>query len=187
MPHPIYTDLPPSPFTMGEAMVYYAPIVVPERGSGRRAAERAAVAGLIAEAFGPEMELAHDPYGAPYIVDHPDTYISVSHCRGLAVLAVSRRGRIGIDAELEDERLERIGGRFLSPDEQVRWGGSIPSFTFAWTAKEAVFKALGIPGLVITEISAGESEATARGISAGLLHRSFGPLHITLSFTQIPQ
>lgn len=187
MPHPIYTDLPPSPFTMGEAMVYHAPIVVTERGSGRRAAERATVAKLVAEAFGPEVELAHDPDGSPYIVDHPDTYISVSHCRGLAVLAVSRCGRIGIDVEREDERLERIAGRFLSPDEQMRWGGSIPSLAFAWTAKEAAFKALGIPGLVITEISIGDSEAVARGISAGLLHRCFGPLHITLSFTQIPQ
>ena len=187
MLHRIYTDLPLSPFTMGEAMVYHATIEATERGGGRRAAERAAVVRLVAEAFGPDKKLGHDSYGAPYIVGRRDVYISVSHCRGLAVLAVSRRGRIGIDVEEENMRLERIAGRFLSPEEQSRWGGSIPSLAYAWTAKEAAFKALGISDMVITEIAVGESEATARGFSAGLLHRSFGPLHITLSFTQIPQ
>ncbi|MDE5799694.1 MAG: 4'-phosphopantetheinyl transferase superfamily protein [Paramuribaculum sp.] len=187
MPHRIYTDLPPSPFTMGEAMVYHAPIKETERGSGRRDAERAAVARLVAEAFGEDAELGHDIHGAPYIAGRRDVYISVSHCRGLAVLAVSRRGRIGIDVEEENMRLERIAGRFLSPEEQLRWGGSIPSLAYAWTAKEAAFKALGIPDLVITEIAVGDSEVTARGFSAGLIHRSFGPLHITLSSTHIPQ
>lgn len=170
---------------MGDATVYHTAVDVTARGPERRQAERNAVMRLVAEAFGRDAAIGHDAAGAPFIIGKPDVYISVSHCPGVAVLAVSRRVPIGIDAEWEDNRLQRIAARFLSADEHQRFGGSLSALAWAWTAKEAAFKALGIPDLVITQIAVGESAATARGQVAGLIHRAFGKLHITLSFAEI--
>lgn len=128
--------------------LYHA--VLPEyTPQGRAAAEREAVLLLVREAFGDEAEYIHDASGAPAVLlcGNKTNEISVSHCKGLAVLAVAPLGvRVGVDAETPREQLYRVKNRFLSHVEQ-EWFTTLEELTRAWTIKEAVFKASGESGV----------------------------------------
>ncbi|MSQ66894.1 MAG: 4'-phosphopantetheinyl transferase superfamily protein [Gammaproteobacteria bacterium] len=75
---------------------------------------------------------------------------NASHCASLAVIAVARSGRIGIDVEALRTVVdaERIATRFFSPQESAARAALDPAeqgtgFLNCWTRKEAVVKALG--------------------------------------------
>jgi 4'-phosphopantetheinyl transferase EntD len=61
--------------------------------------------------------------------------------------ACSRKFRIGIDIEKPGRNIEKIAPRFLSAKEWGKWQSSSNLLTLAWSAKESVYKAVGIPGL----------------------------------------
>ena len=80
--------------------------------------------------------------------------MSVSHCRGLAVLAIDcRGGAIGVDAEScgRGVQLSRVKARFLS-DGQSAWGTSEALLLRGWTIKEAVYKFAGVVGLPLCDV-----------------------------------
>lgn len=106
----------------------------------RRDVEQHAVQRLVAAAFGPAAHLAHCPDGAPFITDMPDTYISVSHSRKMAALAVAAQP-VGVDIEEPRPALLRVAARFLSPAQQRYYSG-MDDLLKAWTLKEAAYKAL---------------------------------------------
>lgn len=109
---------------------------------------RNAVANLIASRLGPQVRLLHDPEGAPLLAGS-NLNISVSHSRNFAAIMLHPSLRCGIDIEEpRPAQLERVRTKFLSPAEQV----STLNLLRAWTAKEAVFKAAGIPGLGLSMI-----------------------------------
>ncbi|MER6632157.1 4'-phosphopantetheinyl transferase superfamily protein [Streptomyces sp. NPDC000987] len=89
-------------------------------------------------------------FGKPYVGGDPGLRVSLSHTDGLALVAVSRDGPVGVDVERVAPLRDPAGLRrqILSPWEDPRCPGSAedPShgalFTH-WTCKEAVLKALG--------------------------------------------
>ncbi|WP_324784726.1 4'-phosphopantetheinyl transferase family protein [Streptomyces sp. H51] len=89
-------------------------------------------------------------FGKPYVGGDPGLRVSLSHTDGLALVAVSRDGPVGVDVERVTPLRDPAGLRrqILSPWEDPRCPGSAedPShgalFTH-WTCKEAVLKALG--------------------------------------------
>ena len=110
---------------------------------------RQAVPQLIKRAAGPDARLLHDAHGAPLLAGS-DLNISISHSRRFAAVAVSARGRIGIDIEEPRlEQLRRVINKFLAPEEIPLWGDRLLA---AWTCKEAVFKAAGVPGIGLGSI-----------------------------------
>lgn len=109
--------------------------------SGREA-ERAAIASLISENFGPDAKLDHRPDGSPTI-NIPGIEISISHCRTCAVIAVADRP-VGVDVETDRAQLARVAPRVLSPDELRCYADCLVK---AWTLKEALYKAALTPGL----------------------------------------
>lgn len=117
----------------------------------KRDAEIRAVASLIRRAFGEKETLSHLPSGAPYI-EGSGKQISITHGAGYALLAINDSRPIGIDIESPRPTLKRISGRFLGTSEHQIYNASPDTLLDAWTAKEAIFKALGIPGLTITDI-----------------------------------
>ncbi|MCM1347977.1 MAG: 4'-phosphopantetheinyl transferase superfamily protein [Firmicutes bacterium] len=137
----------------GECKVslFYAPV---SHGNGRtrREGELRTERALLDEAFGAGVELGHDAYGAPFVKGFAGS-VSLSHCEGLCVLAVCRSNDVGVDVERWREQLRRIAPRFLLPTEMVRCGSEPDNLLKCWTAKEAVFKAAGVPGLAIGEIA----------------------------------
>lgn len=139
------------------------------RGPARRVAEGAAIKRLLREAFpeGKRPRIGHYSSGAPFLSD-PDTdgntpptplggpwpSISISHCAAMVALATGPAGHnIGIDCETGNRRrqLSQIASRFLSPTQMEAWS-QWPMSLWAWTIKEALYKAAGIPGLNLADI-----------------------------------
>lgn len=120
----------------------------------RRDAERDVVGRLIREAFGTGAELGHDPDGRPLIMTPcasspldmtPSApHISLSHSRTEAVLAICDLMPVGVDIESWRPALRSTASRWLSPEEAA-YIRSDAELLRAWTAKEAMFKALPSP------------------------------------------
>lgn len=102
----------------------------------------------------PPEAIAFDlgPHGKPGLAVPSGTGIAfnLSHSGGLAVVAVARGRRVGVDVEAVRPMAERdaIVARFLSPRERADFAGlSDPlrqdAFFRAWTCKEAYIKAIG--------------------------------------------
>lgn len=141
-------------FPLGIDTTVYATEFTSALPSQRRASETTAVALLIDAAFGSKATITHRPDGAP-MVDGIDSnvHISVSHSASIAILAVNATRKIGIDIELpRPTQLRRIASKFLTLDETIHYGSSPQTLLLAWTAKEALFKAIGNPSLTVSQI-----------------------------------
>lgn len=125
--------------------VYVTHFLPEESESGQIAGQKRAVGRLVAEVFGPDAVLSHRSDGSP-VVEGLNREISVSHCAGLAALAVGGRERIGVDIELPRATLRRVVRKFLSDDEMSEWT-SDGDLLRAWTIKEALYKAAGVAGV----------------------------------------
>lgn len=79
-----------------------------------------------------------------------DLAFNLAHTRGLAVVAVTSSGEIGVDVERRDRpiRARILASRFFAPEEAAVLG-KLPAarlqerFILYWTLKEAAIKALG--------------------------------------------
>lgn len=115
-----------------------------------RAEEHAFAYGLLeyalAERFGiRDGVIAKGERGKPFLENYPEIKFNVSHCRGLAVCAVSR-GEIGVDAELIRGFREGAMRRIFSHGERrfVELSRD-PNRDFfrLWTLKESLCKNTG--------------------------------------------
>ena len=105
-------------------------------------------------------DLGHFRNGAPFLYGE-QSRISVTHCRGLFVVATlpptpevdlaefSERAAMGIDAERADRsQVLKIRGRFLSDEELALVpADDVTANGIAWTVKEAAYKAAMTEGL----------------------------------------
>lgn len=118
-----------------------------ESGEWRTLAEqRAAAYRLLGELTGGEVVVEHDDKGAPYLPDHPELSVSISHCRTAVAVAVSPEGRVGIDVECRRKIGEGLLERVCTADEQAAVRAAAdPTMEFLqlWTRKEAVLKLRG--------------------------------------------
>lgn len=140
-------------------------IAVPASSRGaRREREREAVDALVAGAFGEGTVMSHTAEGAPYVSSFPGMHVSVSHSRKECVLAVST-AEVGVDLEEPRAQLERVAGKFLTPEEKRRGEMPVAELVRYWSAKEAVFKCAGMADLVLPEIEIDMAmrKASARG------------------------
>lgn len=114
----------------------------------RRQAERAAVSELLREAFGCEVTLLHDPCGRPSVEGFPH-FISISHSRSEAVLAVSEDAPVGVDIETWRDALVTTAHKWLTPSQLAHLHTPL-DYLKAWTAKEAIYKLMPVqpPGLI---------------------------------------
>lgn len=90
------------------------------------------------------------PHGRPEPEDAPGLSVNLSHARGLAVVAVSRSGRVGVDAEAIDPAYTRpeTAALFCGAAELAHWHLLEPearaaAFYALWTLKESLLKACG--------------------------------------------
>lgn len=99
------------------------------------------------------LQFCYGPAGKPALApcsQAQDVHFNLSHSHGLALLAVTRVGEIGIDVERieADVARERVAERFFSPQE-VAALRALPAhlqpeaFFNCWTRKEAYVKARG--------------------------------------------
>ena len=97
-----------------------------------------------------DAALTHDPQGNPRLPGS-DIHISISHTRGMVVVALNDDHPIGIDIEHEGRSAMRVRLRFLHGDE-LEQITSPAEVLLAWTAKEAIYKLFG-GGVLADEVT----------------------------------
>lgn len=92
---------------------------------------------IVRRELGQGVNIFYDEYGAPK-VDIPDTYISVSHSKG--VVAVLFAGRpCAVDVEQANRDFRKVANRYLTQAEQAL-AEQYDIFAEMWCAKEALYK-----------------------------------------------
>lgn len=110
---------------------------------------------LVCAMAGSEQPLAHHADGSPYIPDHPEVCVTISHC-GRAVAAAAATQPVGIDIERIRPRPERVLCRRFSEGEReyvlsrADENEGNAAFFCIWTAKEAAIKASA--GLTLSNV-----------------------------------
>ena len=114
---------------------------------GQRERERALAYDILCRLLDGEFpRLEHDEKGAPYLPEHPEISVSISHCRKAVAVVVSSEGRVGIDVECRRKIGDGLLERVCTPDEQAAVCAaedSTMAFLQLWTRKEAVLKMRG--------------------------------------------
>ncbi len=100
-----------------------------------------------------DVPITYEPSGKPILKANgaASLHFNVSHSETLAVFAVTRRGRIGVDIECHKSipNAELLVERFFSQHDcdrfkQLPEHERLNAFFRAWTRKEAVLKAIGL-------------------------------------------
>ena len=79
--------------------------------------------------------------------------ISISHSDEIVTVLISKENGIGVDVEKIKNKVHSVTSKFLSSNE-IGFFGKDPStrqLIRAWTAKEAIYKALRKPGISFSE------------------------------------
>jgi 4'-phosphopantetheinyl transferase len=107
-------------------------------------------AGAVLEARPADIDLAYKPGGRPYLRGCDQVDISLSHTADLLVVGITRRGWIGVDAELTSRQLRgsAVERQICTPYETQmldRTGDQRRNTALVrlWTLKEAYSKAIG--------------------------------------------
>ena len=110
--------------------------------------QKMAVLLCIHELLHRKFSLKHRINGAPEI--EGVNGLSISHTERFVMVAISDNyDKIGIDIEMLSDRVLRVRNKFLSENElRMIPSDSILPNAQAWTAKEALFKALGCENVI---------------------------------------
>ena len=97
------------------------------------------------------FKIRYDKSGRPSI--NSDLNISISHSNLIAAVVFSSTNKIGIDIELKDTKIINIKDKFLNESEKlnIEYETNIDYLTKIWTAKESIYKALGIKGISFSD------------------------------------
>jgi len=98
----------------------------------------------------PDLRVAYED-NIPLLSDNRN--ISISHCEDIVTILISENKGIGIDVERINNKVHSIKSKFLNQKEINYLSGYEESrnLTRAWTAKEAIYKALRMPGIIFSE------------------------------------
>lgn len=112
-----------------------------------RRQEWLAVRMLVAQCLGRDKAILYEPSGRPRIGDG-SCEISISHTKGYAALVWHPTLAVGVDIERQTDRVMRVVRKFVGDEEQAALRTS-PFVSpvgelLLWTAKEALYKAVGI-------------------------------------------
>ena len=109
---------------------------------------------IVHRELGQDVEIFYDDYGAPK-VEMPDTYISVSHSKGVVAVLFADKP-CAVDIEHIDRDFGRVVNRYLLQREQML-AEQYDIFAEMWCAKEALYKYYKKGGLDFVEhISIGD-------------------------------
>ena len=79
--------------------------------------------------------------------------ISISHSHQIAAVAISDNSKIGLDVQLNENKIFNIQDKFLNPTEKLNIGKnpSLKILTMIWTSKESIYKAVGLKGILFSD------------------------------------
>jgi len=95
----------------------------------------------------PELTINYNSQGKPYL--NTQKCISISHSKEIAAIGISNEIDFGIDVQYKTDKILNIQNKFLSNNEKQNLGDtpSLESLIKLWSAKESIYKALGIKGV----------------------------------------
>ncbi|CAM4117290.1 4'-phosphopantetheinyl transferase family protein [Zobellia nedashkovskayae] len=103
---------------------------------------------LMAEAGYVDADLHYDEFGKPHLKD--GNKISITHSNHFTGIIVSTKNEVGIDVEMQREKILRIAHKF-TPIEEYRTIANtdalIRKLTIVWGSKEALYKIYAQQGL----------------------------------------
>ena len=99
----------------------------------------------------PSYKIRYDESGKPSI--NSDLNISISHSNHMVAIVLSGYSRTGIDIELKENKILNIKDKFLNELEKLKdkFQSDVDYLTMIWTAKESIYKALGIKGVSFSD------------------------------------
>ena len=99
----------------------------------------------------PSYKIRYDESGKPLI--NSDLNISISHSNLMAGIVFSGFNQTGIDIEEKKSKIIKIQNKFLNESEKLKdeYQSDVDYLTKIWTAKESIYKALGIKGISFSD------------------------------------
>ena len=99
----------------------------------------------------PSYKIRYDESGKPFI--NSDLNISISHSKFMAAIVFSENNKAGIDIEHKENKIINIQNKFLNDSEKLEneYQSNVDYLTMIWTAKESIYKALGIKGVSFSD------------------------------------
>ena len=99
----------------------------------------------------PSYKIRYDESGKPLI--NSDLNISISHSNLMAGIVFSGFNQTGIDIEEKETKIINIQNKFLNESEKLKdeYQSDVDYLTKIWTAKESIYKALGIKGISFSD------------------------------------
>lgn len=103
---------------------------------------------LLAEAGYVDHDLYYDDFGKPHLKD--GKYISITHSHNFTGIIISETDEVGIDIEMQRDKILRIAHKFTPIQEYSTLANSeaiIRKLTIVWGAKESLYKIYAQQGL----------------------------------------
>ena len=96
-------------------------------------------------------KITYDINGKPSL--NSNYNISISHSHEIAAIAISDNSKIGLDVQLNENKIFNIQDKFLNPSEKLNIGESpsLKILTMIWTSKESIYKAVGLKGISFSD------------------------------------
>ncbi|MBU2947904.1 4'-phosphopantetheinyl transferase family protein [Zobellia uliginosa] len=128
---------------------------------------------LMAEAGYVDADLHYDEFGKPYLKD--GNKISITHSNHFTGIIVSSTSEVGVDIEMQREKILRIAHKF-TPIEEYRTIANtdalIRKLTIVWGSKEALYKIYATQGLsFIHHINVKDFTFDSAATTAEILYR----------------
>ena len=98
-----------------------------------------------------KYKITYDINGKPLL--NSKYNISISHSHDIAALVISDNSKIGLDVQLNENKIFNIQHKFLNPSEKLNIGEnpSLKILTMIWTSKESIYKAVGLKGISFSD------------------------------------
>ena len=99
----------------------------------------------------PSYKIRYDESGKPFI--NSDLNISITHSKFMAAIVFSEHNKAGIDIESKENKIINIQNKFLNNSEKLenKYQYNVDYLTMIWTAKESIYKAIGIKGVSFSD------------------------------------
>ena len=96
-------------------------------------------------------KITYDINGKPLL--NSKYNISISHSHEIAAIAISDNSKIGLDIQLNENKIFNIQNKFLNKSEKLNIGDdpTVDILTMVWTSKESIYKAIGLKGISFSE------------------------------------
>ncbi len=99
----------------------------------------------------PSYKIRYDDSGKPFV--NSDLNISISHSKCMIAIVFSEHNEVGIDIEHKEKKIINIQDKFLNDSEKLEneYQYNVDYLTMIWTAKESIYKSLGIKGVSFSD------------------------------------